>query len=121
MIRQNHLEQIHNDWDKNNNQINLYLPEFKKMLKLNFKIMKDIEGVNSSDLKLLKKYFKRQATRTSWFSIRNLVPDFHSNNQTFKTPLQIKLRYCIYMLRTPIFSFRLVVRPGRIKNFWIFR
>ena len=121
MIRKNHAEQIHNDWDKNNNRINLYLPEFKKMLKLNLKVMKNIEGVHKADLMLLKNYFKRQATRACWFSIKNLVPDFDSNNQTFKTPFQIKLRYYINMLRTPVYSCRLVLRPGRFKKFWIFR
>jgi hypothetical protein len=117
MIRNNHTGQIHNDWDKNNTQINLYLHNLKKMMKLNLKTMRNIQGVHKSDLKLLKNHFRREATRSSWFSIRNIVPDFDSNNQTWKTPFQLKLRYFIRMLRTPVYTFRLVLRPGRLKNF----
>ena len=118
MIRKNHTDQIHNEWDKKNNEINLYIPQFKKMLKVNFEIMKKIEGVNNGDLKLLKNYFKRQVSRACWLSIRNLVPDIYIKNQTLKIPFNLKLRYYIYMLMTPLYSLRLILRPGRLKKYF---
>jgi len=121
MLRKIHNDQIHNEWDKKNNEVNFYFNNYKKMLKINLEVLKRIEGVNKVDLKLAKNYYKRQTTRSCWFSIKNLVPNLNSNNETFKTPFQIKIKYCLYMLKTPFYSLRLVFKPGRLKKFWIFR
>jgi len=118
MIRQNHTEQIHNEWDSYNTRINLYIPRFKKMLKINFDNMKDIESVNNKDLKLLKNYFRRQVTRASYFSIKNIVPDFQSKKQIFRTPINLKLKYCVFILLTPVYSFRIIFKPGRLKKYF---
>jgi hypothetical protein len=115
MLRKNHIYQIHNEWDEKNTQINLYLPHLKKMSKSNIGVLKGIEGITKSDLRLAKKHFKRQVTRSCWFSLKNVVPDFDSNLKSIKTPFLTKLKYLLYMLKTPIYSFRLFVKPGRLK------
>lgn len=120
MLRKIHNDQIHNEWDRKNNEVNFYFNNYKKMLKINLEVLKRIEGVDKADLKLAKNYYKRLTTRSCWFSIKNLVPDLNSNNETFKTPFQFKIKYCLYMLKTPLYSLRLVFKPGRLKKFWIF-
>jgi len=117
MIRQNHTEQIHNEWDIYNTQFNLYIPWFKKMFKINCDIMKDIKYVNKKDLKLIKNYYRRQITRASFFSIKNRVPDFEPNRQIFRTPISLKLKYLVYILLTPVYSIRIIFKPGRLKIF----
>lgn len=115
MLRKNHIYQIHNEWDEKNTQINLYIPYYKKMSRDNIEVLKGIKDITKSDLKLAKNYFKRQTTRSCWFSLKNMVPDFNSNYKSIKMPFLTKVRYFLYMLATPIYSFRLIIKPGRLK------
>ena len=120
MIRNNHPDQIHNECDKKNIEVNLYIPHFKRVFKVHFETMKRIEGIKKSDLKLLKNYFKRQATRVSYFSMKNIVPDFDSKSQAFRIPFHLKLKYCINIFLTPLYSFRLIFKPGRLRKYFRF-
>jgi hypothetical protein len=115
MLRKKHIYQIHNEWDEKNIHTNLYFPYYKKMSRANIGVLKGIKGTTKSDLKLAKNYFKRQTTRSCWFSLKNRVPDFDANYKSNKTPFLTKAKYFLYMLQTPIYSFRLVVKPGRLK------
>jgi len=87
------------------------------MSQLNLGVLKGIKGIEKSDLKLAKNYFKKQTTRSCWLGIKNLVPDFDPNYKSNKTPFHIRVKYLLYMLKTPIYSFRLIFRPGRLKIF----
>jgi hypothetical protein len=115
MLRKNHIYQIHNEWDEKNTQTNLYIPHYKKMSKANIRVLKGIEGITKSDLKLAKNYFKKQTTRSCWFSLKNVIPDFNPKYKSVKTPFLTKAKYFLYMLKTPIYSFRLIIKPGRLK------
>ena len=116
MLRRNHIHQIHNDWDKQNNNSNSYILQFKRMAEININVMKNSKKVGKRDLALAKKYFKKQITRACWFSIKDTVPDLGYSKTKLRTNLRLKLIYAIYMLRTPVYSLRLVIQPGKIKN-----
>lgn len=117
MLRKLHNNQIHNEWDRRNTELNFYLPHYKKMLELNLGVMKTIQGLHKEDLKLGKRYFQRLATRSCWLAINNVVPDIDSNYQTLKTPFWTKMKYFSHMIKTPMYSFRMIFQPGRIKKF----
>ena len=88
------------------------------MAKINVNVMRNSEKVNKKDLVLAKKYFKRQVTRACFFSIKNEVPDLKYGEAKLRTHYWLKVIYASYMLRTPLYSSRLIIKPGRLKNFY---
>lgn len=114
MIRKLHQKQIHNKWDKTNLIKNVYVPQFKKMAKLNLGVMKNIPGVQKADLNLGKNYFKRQISRACCFSIKNIVPDLAQIDNNFQINPWLRIIYFYYLIKTPIYSFKLIFQAGRI-------
>jgi len=113
MIRKLHPNQIHNDWDKTNITKSIYIQQFKKMAEINLRVMQNIAGVQKTDINLGKNYFNRQTSRACWISIKNSTPDLELRNTNIKIKLRLKLIYFFYLMKTPIYSFRLIFQPGR--------
>jgi hypothetical protein len=114
MIRKSHKNQIHNAWDQANLVTNTYIPQFKKMTQINLRVMENIAEVRKTDLKLVKNFYKRQTSRACWFSIKSTVPDLESKNTDLKIRSWLKLIYFFYLMKTPIYSFKLILKPSRI-------
>jgi len=117
MMRKNHFDQIHNQWDMANVKQNYYKRANKLLLRTNLQVMSELKNISKNDKRLLKKYYARQLSHRSWLAILNKIPEYSFSRRIFKKSSMIYKIVCfMYMLKTPIYSMRIVIKPGRLKK-----
>jgi hypothetical protein len=119
MMRKNHFDQIHNQWDINNVKQNYYKRANKLLLNTNLRVLASIKYTSKKDARLLKKYYAHQLSHRSWLAIWSEIPEYSFSTKVFQKSNMIYKIVCVmYMLRTPIYSMRIVIKPGRLKKLW---
>lgn len=118
MMRKNHFEQIHNQWDIDNVRTNYYHRANRLLLSKNLQVMTGIKFITKKDLRLLKKYYARQLSHRSWLAINQKIPEYALSKKIFKgSNMTYKIMCVGFMLKTPIYSMRVILKPGRLKKY----